>query len=139
MPISLVLSDFSKNRQKVHEMAQTEATVTSAVKNWYLNFFPYSNRTWEMPNGAKTMKFSAKSEFFDFKVFRPPKGPRKKHPQKKSFFFGAPGGWHKSLLGPPGPHGSFLAAPSFNKTAAISPPGPPMGPHGLRSPPSRTA
>ena len=27
---------FSKNRRKVHEMAKTEATVTSGVKNWYI-------------------------------------------------------------------------------------------------------
>ena len=60
---------FSKNRQKVNEMAQTEATVASAVKNWYINFFSYSNPTWEMPNGAKTMKFFAKSDSFDYKVF----------------------------------------------------------------------
>ena len=64
-------------------MAQTEATVASAVKNWYINFFPYSNRTWEMPNGAKTLNFLAKSEFFDNKVFRPPQGPKK----KTQFFF----------------------------------------------------
>ena len=50
-------------------MAQTEATVDSAVKNWYINFFPYSNPTSEMPNGAKTMKFFAKSDFLDYKVF----------------------------------------------------------------------
>ena len=61
-------------------MAQTEATVASAVKNWYINFFSYSNSTWEMPNGAKTVEFSAESELFDYKLFRaPPKGPRKRH------------------------------------------------------------
>ena len=30
---------FSKNGLKVNEMAKTEATVTSGVKNWYINFF----------------------------------------------------------------------------------------------------
>ena len=74
-------------------MAQTEATVASAVKNWYINFFPYSNRTWEMPNGAKTVKFSAKSEFFDYKLFRPPPRAQEKNTKKKkSWFFLVPRG-----------------------------------------------
>ena len=30
---------FSKNGQKVNEMAKTEATVTSGVKNWYIIIF----------------------------------------------------------------------------------------------------
>ena len=33
--------DFQKNREKVHEMAQTEATVTSGVKNWYIILFSW--------------------------------------------------------------------------------------------------
>ena len=60
---------FSKNRQKVHKMAKTEATVTSGVKNWYIIFCFRNCWTWEMPIGAKTMDFFAKSEFFDYKVF----------------------------------------------------------------------
>ena len=68
-----------------------EATVASALKNWYINFFPYSNPTWEMPNGAKTMKFFAKSNFFDYKVF------------------GALGPWGPGALGPrdPGAQGPW--------------------------------
>ena len=75
-------------------MAKTEATVTSAVKNWYIIFFSHSNRTWEMPIGAKTVKFSAKSEFFDYTVFRAPPRAQEKNKQnkKKCWFFWCPGG-----------------------------------------------
>ena len=48
---------FSKNRQKVNMMAQTEATVTSGVKNWYVNFFIGIVGPWEVPIGAKTEIF----------------------------------------------------------------------------------
>ena len=32
---------FSKNDQKVNEIAQTEAIVTSGVKNWYIILFSW--------------------------------------------------------------------------------------------------
>ena len=73
-------------------MAHLEATVASALKNWYINFFFGVCRSREMPIGAKTVKFSAKSEFFDFKVFRPPQGPKKKTQKKKMLVFLVPRG-----------------------------------------------
>ena len=109
---------FSKNHQKVNEMAHLEATVASALKNWYINFFFWGL---QVPGNANWCQNS--------EIFRPQRA-QEKNTKKNVGFFGAPGGWHKSLLGPPGPHGSFLAAPSFNEKAAISPPWPPMGPHG---------
>ena len=88
---------FSKNRQKVHEMTPTEATVASGVKNWYINFF--FSRSREMPIGAKTVKILEKSEFFDYKVFRAP--PRVQEKTQKWGLCGT----HGEPWGPMGTHG----------------------------------
>ena len=80
-------------------MAKTEATVTSSVKNWYINFFIGIVGPCGMPIGAKTMKMFAKSKLLDFKVLRPPQGSKKKHK------YGAQGDpW--GLWGPIGTHGA---------------------------------
>ena len=129
---------FSKNRQKVHEMAHLEATVASALKNWYINFFLGGLQVPGNANWCQNSEIFREIGVFRFQAFPgPPKGPRKNKKIKDIFLlvFWCPGGWHKSLLGPPGPHGSFLAAPSFNEKAAISSPWPPMGPHGAPWPP----
>ena len=60
---------FSKNRQKVNIMANTEATVASSVKNWHVNLFSHSNWSYGMPIGAKAMLIFAKLAIFAFKVF----------------------------------------------------------------------
>ena len=60
---------FSKNRQKVNEMAKTEATVTSGVNNWYTIFLFRNFWMWEMPVGDKHVIICLKFRFFAFKVF----------------------------------------------------------------------
>ena len=80
---------FSKNRQKVNEMAHLEATVTSALKNWYINYF---YRYLQVPGNAN---WCQNNDFFcEIGVFRlqgfpgPPKGARKKQKNKNIFFVG---------------------------------------------------
>ena len=54
-----------------------------------------------MSIGAKTVNFFAKSEFFDYKVFRPPQGPKK----KTQLFFAL---FQRPLGGPWGTFGRFF-------------------------------
>ena len=98
---------FSKNRQKVNEMAHLEATVASGVKNWYINFV---SNCYEVVGNAN---WCQNSEIFrEIGVFRlqafpgPPKGPKKKK-KKNVGFFGAPGGGISHSWGPWGPMGAF--------------------------------
>ena len=67
---------FSKNGQKVNEMAKTEATVTSGVKNWYINFFIGIVGPCGMPIGDKNVIFFSRFRFLAFKVFRAPPSER---------------------------------------------------------------
>ena len=76
---------FSKNRQKVHEMAHLEATVASAVKNWYINFV---SNCYEVVGNAKWCQ--------NIEIFRP-QGPR------RFLAFGALGTRDPGAQGPWGP------------------------------------
>ena len=77
-------------------MAKTEATVTSGVKNWYINFFIGIVGPCGMPIGDKNVIFFSRFRFLAFKVFRappservytplgPPRTPRRTSPQDAS-------------------------------------------------------
>ena len=86
------------NRQHVHEFSITVLRLSrqngghsdlQREKLVYKLFFIGIVGPWEMPSGAKTVNFFAKSEFFDYKVFGA-LGPRDP---------GAQGRWGSGALG----------------------------------------
>ena len=87
-------------------MAKTEATVTSGVKNWYINFFFIGIvGPWEMPIGAKTMKFFSEIKFFRLQGFPGPPRAQERNTKKKLVFLVPRGG---GISHPKGHNGAAL-------------------------------
>ena len=63
LKIYLTKNRKSQNRHLVHKIAQTVATVTSCVKNWYIIFFYRYCWTLGNANWCQNTDFLAKSEF----------------------------------------------------------------------------